>query len=268
MTNGFYYRGLSYERKREWDKAIADFSTAIWREPRSRLALAERGICCNRKGEPEQALRDFEAMMQFDPDDALGHALRADALEIMGQPDKALEEAATAIQLDHKLALAHEVRGRAWLRKKEEEKAVREFEEAERAEPNHFRVILASAYAFQRRRDYKSALAEFLETAERLHRSANSQNALAWFLATCPDSHFRNGREAITRATLACELTQWKDSGYLDTLAAAYAECGEFEQANKFVKEAVARLSPTSESRSEIEQHVASFERRQPWRAR
>jgi tetratricopeptide (TPR) repeat protein len=268
MTNGFYYRGLSYERKREWDKAIADFSTAIWREPHSRLALAERGISCNRKGEPERALRDFEVMMRFNPDDALAHALRADTLEITGQPDAALEEAATAIQLDRKLALAHDVRGRAWLRKKDEEKAVREFEEAERVEPNHVREILASAYAFQRRRDYNPALAEFRETAERFPRSANPQNALAWFLATCPEPRVRNGREAITRATLACELTQWKNPGYLDTLAAAYAESGEFDQAMKFINEAVAKLAENSQDRKEIEEHVACFRQRKPWRAR
>lgn len=268
MTNGFYYRGLSYERKRQWDNAIADFSTAIRREPRSRLALAERGITRNRKGEPEQALPDFEAMMRLNPDDALAPALRADTLEMTGQPDAALEAAAAAIQLDRKLALPHEVRGRAWLRKKENEKAVWEFAEAERVEPNHFQEVLASAHAFQRRREYELALAEFRETAERFPRSANPQNALAWFLATCPEARFRNGREAVTRATLACELTQGNEPDYLDTLAAAYAECGEFDQAMKFVNEAVARLTPAAEHRQEIEEHVACFQQKKPWRAR
>lgn len=268
MTNGFYYRGLSYERKRQWDNAIADFSTAIWREPHSRLALAERGITRNRKGEPGNALPDFEAMTRLDPDDALAHALRADTLEMTGQPDAALEVAATAIRLDRKLALPHDIRGRAWLRKKEHEKAVWEFEEAERIEPKDFGEILASAYAFRRRHEYELALAEFRETAERFPRTADPQNSLAWFLATCPEARVRNGPEAVNRATLACELTQWKEPGYLDTLAAAYAECGDFDQAMKFVNEAVAKLSPAAENRQEIEEHVACFQQKKPWRAR
>ena len=173
MTNGFYYRGLSYERKREWDNAIADFSTVIWREPRSRLALAERGISLRRKGETERALRDFEEILRSNPHDALAHALRADTMEMTGQPDAALEIAATAIRLDRKLALPHDVRGRAWLRKKEIGKADQEFAEAEQVEPDRFDEILASAEAFQRIREYKLALAEFHETAERFPRSAN-----------------------------------------------------------------------------------------------
>jgi hypothetical protein len=70
------------------------------------------------------------------------------------------------------------------------------------------------------------------------------------------------------RDLLRDQLTQWKDSGYLDTLAAAYAESGEFDQAMKFVNDAVARLSPTSEDRTEIEEPAACFRRREPWRAR
>lgn len=268
ITNGFYYRGLSYKRKREWDKAIADFSTAIWREPRSRLALAERGITHNRKGETALALRDFEEMMRFDPEDAFAHALRADAMEMTGQPEAALEIAATAIRLDRKLALPHDVRGRAWLRKKEIEKADQEFAEAERCEPDHLDDILASASAFEQKRDYELALVEFRETAERFPRSADAQNSVAWLLSTCPEPRIRNGPEAVTRAILACELTQWKDSSYLDTLAAAYAECGEFDQAMKFINEAVAKMSPTSEFRQDIEEHLASFRRREPWRTR
>ena len=51
LTNAFYYRGLTYERKQQWDNAIADFTTVIRREPASTAALRERGITYSRKGE-------------------------------------------------------------------------------------------------------------------------------------------------------------------------------------------------------------------------
>ena len=49
--------------------------------------------------------------------------------------------------------------------------------------------------------------------------------------ASCPDARFRNGELAITSATRACELTNWKDRGALSRLAAAYAEAGDYAQA-------------------------------------
>jgi tetratricopeptide (TPR) repeat protein len=62
---------------------------------------------------------------------------------------------------------------------------------------------------------------------------------LAWSLATLPLAEVRNGADAVKLATIVCESTQWKDSQSLRTLAAAYAESGDFEQAEKYQLRAV-----------------------------
>ena len=49
---------------------------------------------------------------------------------------------------------------------------------------------------------------------------------MAWHLCTAPDEKARDGKRAVEAATKACELTEYKNGGYLDTLAAAYAEVG------------------------------------------
>jgi tetratricopeptide (TPR) repeat protein len=266
MTNGFYYRGLSYKGKREWDAAIGDFTTALRREPESTLALAERGITYRHKGQTERAFSDFDEMIRLKPNDPLGYALRADTLEMAEQEDAALEVAATALRLDPKLALAYDVRGRVYHGRTEYEKADREFSEAERLEPRRIENALASASAFRRKGDYKLAAVELRETVERFPRSAYAHNALAWFLATCPDATSRHGADALAHAKSACELTKWNDPDYLDTLAAAYAEMGDFDQAIKYVREAIAKLEPQSENRREIEEHLVLFQRKEPCR--
>ena len=62
---------------------------------------------------------------------------------------------------------------------------------------------------------------------------------MAWLLATCPEERFRDGQRAIDHATQACELTNWNDSGILDTLATAYAAAGKFDKAVEFQQKAV-----------------------------
>jgi tetratricopeptide (TPR) repeat protein len=80
---------------------------------------------------------------------------------------------------------------------------------------------------------------------QRLRKSAQggdatSLNDLAWFLATCPDSKFRDGTNAIACAEKAVGAINRKNINYLDTLAAAYAEAGQFAKAISVVKEALA----------------------------
>jgi len=66
---------------------------------------------------------------------------------------------------------------------------------------------------------------------------------LAWLQAACPVPEFRDGTKAIENATKACELTNWEDYSYVGTLAAVYAEIGDFPTALKWQKEAI-RLLP------------------------
>jgi Flp pilus assembly protein TadD len=61
--------------------------------------------------------------------------------------------------------------------------------------------------------------------------SAEAMNNLAWTLATSPDANVRDGRQAIQLAERACALTDFKQTIFVGTLAAAYAEAGRFDDA-------------------------------------
>lgn len=58
-------------------------------------------------------------------------------------------------------------------------------------------------------------------------------------LATCPETKLRDGSKAVTSATRACELTQWKKGRPLAALAAAYAESGDFQSAVRWQQKAI-----------------------------
>jgi tetratricopeptide (TPR) repeat protein len=63
-------------------------------------------------------------------------------------------------------------------------------------------------------------------------------NDLAWIYATDPDRNIRDGKHAVELATKACDETKWKEPMFIGTLAAAYAEAGNFPEAIKTAEKA------------------------------
>ena len=87
--------------------------------------------------------------------------------------------------------------------------------------------------------------------------------SLAWLYATCPQGSVRDGSEAVRLAQQLCELTE-NDPSALDTLAAAYAEAGQFERAVAVAQQAVS--AAVQRGQSEL---ARAFEaRRRLYRAR
>ena len=64
-------------------------------------------------------------------------------------------------------------------------------------------------------------------------------NDLAFILAAHPDANIRNGAEAVRLAERACALTGRRQASFVATLAAAYAEDGQFPKAIEAAQQSV-----------------------------
>jgi len=73
-------------------------------------------------------------------------------------------------------------------------------------------------------------------------------NNLAWLLATDEDPKLRAGAEAVRLARRACDLTHYQTPSFVGTLAAAYAETGQFDDAVQMAKKAIALASASGET--------------------
>ena len=105
---------------------------------------------------------------------------------------------------------------------------------------------LADSYRAQGKlAEAREKFEQLLTTQQRVSGRAhpdtiNTENNLAWLLATCANPNVRNGQRALQLAEEATAATSRTNAGILDTLAAAYAEVGDFAKAVAVQREAIA----------------------------
>jgi predicted Zn-dependent protease len=100
---------------------------------------------------------------------------------------------------------------------------------------------------------------------------AHALNDRAWLQSVCPNASFRNGQRAVTDARKACELTKWKVPAFIDTLAAAYAETGDFDSAIRYELLAAEKIASetTEEAKKDPNGYAARlqlYRSRRPYR--
>jgi RNA polymerase sigma factor (sigma-70 family) len=110
---------------------------------------------------------------------------------------------------------------------------------------------------------YADAIAEYSAVIRLLPSFVDGYLYLSWMLATCPDQRLRNGMRAIEMATNACEISGWNDERNLRCLAAAYAENGEFEKAQRFQKKAIENTKD-EEDIAECQRVLDLYKRKMP----
>ena len=122
------------------------------------------------------------------------------------------------------------------------------------------------AFFWYERGDHRRTVSAYREALKVDPTDGQALNGLAGLLATCPDSKYRNGRLAVELATRACERVQWAQPRYMDTLAAAYAEAGDFGSAVCLEREAVACLPAGDTNRAAFRGRLQLYENKEPYR--
>lgn len=292
--------GMAYLMEEKLDEAEKAFDKAIEINPQAPTALLQRARVLALQGERPEAIADLDKAIELKPDEAIPLILRARILQQAGDTDKALADIEKVLtkQADHPAAL--ELRGLIAAEKNDYAAAIRDFrrlldrhdEDAvvhgqlgmlhlaakqPRAAIEEFtRAIELAPTQFgswRGRSDAEISIGEHAKARADLEKALELQpdddgvlNNLAWLLATSPDDALRDGKRAIELATKACEATEWKEAHIISTLAAGYAETGDFETAKKYSKQAVELGSETDEVKSQLQKELDSYEERKPWR--
>jgi tetratricopeptide (TPR) repeat protein len=250
-----------YDQFRE-EESEADFAEARHRDPAE--AAGYLGDMWLRRSKFGQALEVFSQLVQFRPADARGYAGRGMAREALGELDEAAADYSEAIRLQPHSGVVYALRARVRQRQDRPDEALADLSEHLRLNPDDAAAYVSRSFLYRQR----GAWTEVVADLNAAHHAAPDHplvcNNLAWFLATCPDDHLRDGPRAVALARQACQATEWKYAFCLGTLGAACAETGAFEEAIRWQSEAL-ELYP-EEEKAAGQARLELYRARKPYR--
>ena len=224
----YYYRGIVYSRTAKRDKAISDYTAAIELNSGYTDAYLNRGVEYSNERKYKLALRDATMAIRLNPKYADAYHNRGNYYAEIGEFDKAIADYSEAIRL-HPRAMTFHGRAEAYEDAEKFDKAIADYNRVIRITPKDSYDYAVRASAYSSKGNYKQAASDLEKAVQLSPDNASAVGSLAWLKATCPEASLRNGKEAIRMSMRACELMKWKEPAAIFTLAAAYAETGDFE---------------------------------------
>ena len=231
-------------------------------------ALSVWGRAEQRNGNLSQAARLFQRLLKLNSASPDVHFRLADLYGKMGR------EGAAVAQLEQMSELANLTRqqrvqlGMLLLQRNQASKAIDVLRDATQADPDNLATKTNLAVAYEANRDFWRAIELYKEVLERDPQHSVAANNLAWILATNPDDRLRDPELALELAKRASKSARDLEPAFLDTVAAALAENGQFENAQHIAHAAADLFEQRSahESADRLRQRAALYARGEPYR--
>lgn len=268
-------RAILYRMEGKEDEALADLNKALAMQPKDPVALLQRAeiaifggdirgakrdlkaaseiapqianatqaiyvrcLIANEEGRTADAINDMKTLVSREPDNLARRFQLANLYQVDERPRKAIETLTQILEIDPGNSLALRSRGDALL-----------------AVGDHAAAIM----------DYEATIASLGDDDTR--ELYGVLNNLAWVLATSPRDEIRDGQRSLELGEKAARLSEYSEPHILSTLAACYAETGDFENAIRWAEKAV-ELG-RAEEHGQIEQleaELESYRKNEPWR--
>jgi tetratricopeptide (TPR) repeat protein len=258
--------GITLSNTGDHDAAILTLRQAIGLDASIANNHNNLGTVLYRKRQFDAAITSFHDAIRLDPNSPRPHIGLGSALRQKGDIAGAIAAHEEAIRLDPKFGQAYNDLGVIHDQvKHDHDAAIARYREAIRLEPTKSGYHSNLGIALSHKRDAAGALASLREGVRLGPSDASALNNLAWLLATGPDG-VRDGKQAVELATRACELTNWKNLSWIDTLAVACAEVGDFDRAIEYQKKALTDPELEKSHGADIRERLQLFAQRKPYR--
>jgi tetratricopeptide (TPR) repeat protein len=195
-------------------------------------ALAEAG----RFSQAEQHLKNA---LQINSEAAPAYYHLGMTLAMTGKFDEAVNCFRAVIELDQNYPSIYKRMGMTLLSASKPDEAVEYLRKSLQINPNEAIVYVTLSIAYIKSGEIDLAIETWARAKELEPGIAVGLNNPAWVLVTSGDISAKDANNAIVFAERNCKMTGYNDPGLLDTLAAAYAAAGRFDEALKTAQKAV-----------------------------
>ncbi len=245
--------------------ALTELARSLEKNPGDVAALLMRAQLHIVQKDEKAALKDVEKALTIEPGLVRGLELRASLMAAAGEFDKSIKDFEKLVnsnpqRIDWKLRL-----GALFVADERPRAAVNVYSGVIAADAGNWMALRGRADAELSIGEHAKAIHDFEAALELQPENSGILNNLAWVLATSPQDELRDAKRSIELAKKACELTEYKQAHILSTLAAGFAEAGDWEAAVKWSTKAV-EAGKDTDVKEQLQEELASYEKKKPWR--
>jgi len=212
------------------NEAISGYQKALEIKAADPFAHNNLGNALVQKGQLDEAIYHCQKALELRPNYAEAHLNLGNALFQKREVNAAISHYRKALEITPS-AKSHNNLGYALFQQGKRDEAMTEYGKALELQPDYEEALYNLGVGFQRNGQAHEALAHYQRALAIKPGYVQAQNNLAWMLATSPEADVRNGPRAVELAQEANQTTGGENPSILDTLAAAYAEVGRFNEA-------------------------------------
>jgi tetratricopeptide (TPR) repeat protein len=219
------------------------------------------------QGKASEALAYAQRDVEIAPQLSKAHYYLAVVLERVGRTDEAIGQYEQTLRIEPDFVEARENLGNDLLHSDRTNEAIQEYQEILWVNPDRPQVHYNLAKALARVGKFPEAIMHYDFALRITPDDALAQNGLAWLLATLAPVEGGDPIRAVALAEQACKVTEFRVAGYLDTLAAAYAAAGRFNDAIITAEKAakLAHAGNESSLAEKIESRLALYREGRPY---
>lgn len=222
-------------------------------------------------GNTQEAIEKFKQAIKLDPENTTTLANLCTAYKQTNQTDLADQTCLKASTLkSEEIVEWHLKKTLSFRRNEKYDLALTEVNKALDVLPLHNESLITKALIYGKIKQYRKRIDTLRKAVNTGSKRPQAYNNLAYLLATSSNSSYRDGEEALELALKAVDLANKPNPIYIDTLAAAYAEVGQFDNAVNSQQKAINILK--TQGRQDLVKKwglikkVEFYQANKPWR--